>query len=113
VAPNGTGRHSVNQERHPALQSADAAVAAVSPSWADVLRAREAEVAAQREYESQVGSMLESAAPWDKELVNPFLLRRRVAHEALVRAYRLWNDSQTRHNGSGRVTHAGRAHQTV
>jgi len=33
-------------------------------------------------------------------VLNPLLMRRRVTHEAFVRAYRLWERSRARRNGT-------------
>ena len=82
------------------LQRVQTSVLAEPSFWDEVLEACRAEQVAQREYETEVYSVVVTQAPLDWEVLNPLLMRRRVTHEAFVRAYRLWERSRARPNGT-------------
>jgi hypothetical protein len=82
------------------LQRVQTSVLAEPSFWDKVLEAYRAEQVAQSEYETQVCSVVVTHAPLDWEVLNPLLMRRRVTHEAFVRAYRLWERSRARRNGT-------------
>jgi hypothetical protein len=87
----------VRENQFPALH---ADVEAEPLSWGDVLGAHDEEQAAQREYEALVWSVIATQVPLDWEVMNPLLMRRKAAHEAFRRVYRLWERSRTRRNGT-------------
>ena len=82
------------------LQRVQTSVLAEPSFWDEVLEACRAEQVAQRQYETEVYSVVVTQAPLDWEVLNPLLMRRRVTHEAFVRAYRLWERGRARHNGT-------------
>jgi hypothetical protein len=82
------------------LQRVQTSVLAEPSFWDEVLEACRAEQVAQREYETEVYSVVATHAPLDWEVLSPLLMRRRVTHEAFVRAYRLWERSRARRNGT-------------
>jgi hypothetical protein len=89
----------MSKDDEPTLQRVQTSVSTEPSLWDEVLAYR-AEQVAQSEYETEVCSVVLTHAPLDWEVLNPLLMRRRVTHEAFVRAYRLWERSRARPNGT-------------
>ena len=90
----------MSKDDEPTLQRVQTSVSTEPSLWDEVLEAYRAEQVAQSEYETEVCSVVLTHAPLDWDVLNPLLMRRRVTHAAFVRAYRLWERSRARRNGT-------------